>query len=655
MSSKKIGWHFPPTNGGIGAGFNDSGVAHFAGTPMISLAREVIQNSLDARDALNEPVNVSFDVFKIQDKTAFGGDELHRTIKSCLREVSDESDKRARVALSAADKILGKKTLTFLRVSDRNTKGLHGAHWATLVKKQGSSVKDSEDAGGSHGIGKNAPFAVSSLRTVFYWSRFKRDGKHTEQFQGKAVLMSHVGPDDAETQGIGFFGLKENCREISGNRIPIYVRRAEQAKCRGNGTSLWIAGFPDRRGWQKRIACSVVENFLCAINDGKLTVTIDPNDEQEKNNLVEINRDTLKDWFSYLRRNCDKDQKDGLGEAQAFYDLLTQKVPYQEEVYQDPDLGRCRLLICVGENFPSKVALIRQTGMLITSQQKSLMRFRRVQEFCALCLFEDHSGNVLLRDMENPQHDQFEPERLEDSKVEMGKQALGRVVKWIRDKIQEHAAPPEATEVESLNELENLLPILEPDDAFDIPRGNGREKALGAVQMEIRLKPRRLPRLSADIEDGEEDLDDDSGDEGGSNTGGGGGGDGNGHGPGDGDGTGGTGNAGAGGHTVPERPFLIRDVRFVPTGDQGKRCRFGFTPGDTGQVRLRLREAGDSMLQTRDDLKVLRDGEERLLAKERFMLKKDERVFFDIVGDFPVAGRAWSIDAFALPHGDEEK
>ena len=94
MSNRKIGWHFPPTNGGIGAGFNDSGVAHFAGTPMISLAREVIQNSLDARDAPNEPVNVSFEVFKTQDKTEFGCDELHRTIKSCLKEVSDESDKR---------------------------------------------------------------------------------------------------------------------------------------------------------------------------------------------------------------------------------------------------------------------------------------------------------------------------------------------------------------------------------------------------------------------------------------------------------------------------------------------------------------------------------------------------------------------------------
>ncbi len=44
----KIGWRFPPTNGGAGDGFNDSGIAHFKGSPISSLARETIQNSLDA-------------------------------------------------------------------------------------------------------------------------------------------------------------------------------------------------------------------------------------------------------------------------------------------------------------------------------------------------------------------------------------------------------------------------------------------------------------------------------------------------------------------------------------------------------------------------------------------------------------------------------
>ena len=651
MNSKRIGWNFPPTNGGIGAGFNDSGVAHFGGTPMISLAREAIQNSLDARDTLTDPVNVSFELLKVKNKKAFGCDELHRTIESCLREVFDGSDEKAKMALSAAEKILRERTLTFLRVSDRNTKGLHGAHWATLVKKQGISVKDTEDAGGSHGIGKNAPFAISPLRTVFYWSRFEREGEVVEQFQGKAVLMSHKGSDGAETQGTGFFGLKEKCLEITGKKIPEDVQRVERAEHRGKGTSLWIAGFSGRPGWQKRIACSVIENFLCAINDGKLTVTIEPDEEQQESELLEIKKDTLKDWFSYLLRHCARDQKDGLLETRAFWDLLTQKVPHQVKELPDPDLGRCRLLICVGEKFPSKVALVRQTGMLITSQQKGLMRFRRVQDFCALCLFEDPSGNALLRDMENPQHNQFEPERLAADRVEHGSRVLSRVVNWIRDEIQKYASPPEMTQTSALDELEDLLPSLEPDDAFGPPRKNKGEQSLGATQAEIRLRPRRLQRFSPDIEGDAEGIEDGPGDDGGGTTGGGGGEHGDGHGPGDGDGTGGTGNTGTGDEPKPERPFLLEDVRFIPLPKQEERCRLSLTPGDTGKVRLRMRECGDSMLETRDDLMVLVDGEKKSLATTRFWLEKGKRASFDIAGGQPITKCAWSIEAFTENRG----
>ena len=51
-----FGWRFPPTNGGRVDGFNDPGIAHFSGSPYSSLARETIQNSLDARDNHDEPV-----------------------------------------------------------------------------------------------------------------------------------------------------------------------------------------------------------------------------------------------------------------------------------------------------------------------------------------------------------------------------------------------------------------------------------------------------------------------------------------------------------------------------------------------------------------------------------------------------------------------
>ena len=59
-----IGWKFPPTSGGSGDGFNDSGIAHFKGSPISSLARETIQNSLDARKSRVEPVHVDFELIE---------------------------------------------------------------------------------------------------------------------------------------------------------------------------------------------------------------------------------------------------------------------------------------------------------------------------------------------------------------------------------------------------------------------------------------------------------------------------------------------------------------------------------------------------------------------------------------------------------------
>lgn len=260
----KIGWCFPPTNGGRVDGFNDPGIAHFDGNPLVSLARETIQNSLDAK-AGSGPVQMSFEIQEVAREDSLGRDELAAAINACLQEIKDDDDK-ARGMLSHASELLQRNKLPYLRVSDRNTTGLRHGHWKALVKLQGASVKEKRSAGGSHGIGKYAPFAVSPLRTVFYWTQFEQDGASHELFQGKAVLMSHAepGPVASETQGTGFFGIVDRCRELSGDSIPKRIRRVERGEGRGNGTSLWIAGFRTDDDWQAGIARSVIANFFYA-------------------------------------------------------------------------------------------------------------------------------------------------------------------------------------------------------------------------------------------------------------------------------------------------------------------------------------------------------------------------------------------------------
>ena len=344
------GWRFPPTNGGRVDGFNDPGIAHFSGFPYSSLARETIQNSLDARASPDQPVDVVFEMIELSPDNV-GRTELAAAFDACRKEV--DPDDPAQPELIRAQEVLAGERIPFLRVSDRNTTGLRGEHWRTLVKKQGASFKaDLEGAGGSFGIGKYAPFAVSALRTVFYWTCYEEEGRTRERFQGKCVLMSHQH-DGEEVQGTGFYGLRDGCVEMT-TSIPDCFRLTMPGSRPIHGTSLAIAGFMEARNWRRRVASSVIENYFYAIDRGQLKVLIEPGDGE--GDLFEIDVSTLGSWFATLldeSPGSEDEQAEGgnsLSQARAFWEISDNNAPPIEK--QDQDLGHCRLWIRVGEGCP---------------------------------------------------------------------------------------------------------------------------------------------------------------------------------------------------------------------------------------------------------------------------------------------------------------
>lgn len=648
MSGRQIGWKFPPTNGGRVDGFNDPGMAHFGGNPLASLAREIIQNSLDARDPTisdGVSVHVSFEIQEIERRDALGREELARAIEACITEVEETGDDdKAHSMLTEAKRLVRRQKLPYLRVSDRHTTGLRDRHWRALVKMQGASVKERTDAGGSHGIGKYAPFAVSLLRTVFYWTRFDEGHRRAvEKFQGKAVLMSHR-VDSVETQGTGFYGLVDGCREIENEAIPERIRRVERAGRRGNGTSLWIAGFQTSDAWQRRIARSVIGNFFYAIDTGMLSVTIEPDKELEQRQLLEINKSTVPNWFEYLLpsehgNDSDSEEEEAIWEAYRFWELLDAGDPTAEK--EDNDLGHCRLWIRVSDELPSKVGFVRGTGMLITTQQRGLLRFPGLRDFIAVCVFDAKKGNELLRRMENPQHNQFEPDRLPaDSEKRLGHAALKRVVKWIREEIKKHASPPRSAVATDLDELAKYLPDLEPEDPLDPAEATGDEVAFGGSPV-VRLKPRRQAKVAST----ESEVDDGDGEDAG-NVGGGGTGEntgdgGDGTGEGEGSARAGHGSRGgsAGGEGVP-----LSDVRFVPNVRGENRYRVSFTARGSGRVRIDFYEAGDSSPIERADVRAVSPGGGDV-SLENLELTQGQRIEIEITGTEPIGGRSWRLRA----------
>jgi hypothetical protein len=175
--AKSIGWHNPVDDSDQWDGFNDSGIEHFAGSPIRHLAREVNQNSLDS--ANGPTVRVVMRHHQVETDSIPHVDELKKTIELCKVAAKHESPKAEQFFSVATDE-LKKKRISVLEISDFQTHGMrgpseNGTPFYAFTKASGQSRKPSATATGSFGIGKFAPYAVSKLRTVFVSTVFQDD------------------------------------------------------------------------------------------------------------------------------------------------------------------------------------------------------------------------------------------------------------------------------------------------------------------------------------------------------------------------------------------------------------------------------------------------------------------------------------------------
>lgn len=642
--ASEVGWKFPPTNGGKEDGWNDPGIANFTGAPLSSLARETIQNSLDARNSEAAPVEVVFELLTLN-PAEIGAEELLMAVAASIAAANEQRDSGASQALGKAVDILGRKEIPCLRVYDLNTTGLPERNWHALVKMQGLSQKEGLlGAGGSHGIGKYAPFAVSALRTVFYWTCYRdQNQQEVEKFQGKAVLMSHGGAAN-RTQGTGFYGITDACEALA-DSIPARFRLQEKNGALVHGTALLVTGFSEERNWRNRIASSIIENYFYAIDKGNLKVIIEP--DSDATTLLEIDSSTLGNWFGMLE-TADDEEEEGtaLKHAKAYWELADGTIPPIEK--QDHELGHCNLFIRVGEGLHNRVALVRRTGMLVTDQQAKLQKFPLHQGFAAMCVFEDQSGNELLRRMENPQHNQLEPDRLPQEERDKGHRALTRIAKWIRDEIRKQAGPKETGQTTMLSELAVYLPDQYPDEPFDDAANDGdagtKERGFGD-RITLKLKPIR--RSAAALPSPEEDDAEGYGDDVGGSGGGAGSGDGGGGGtggPGEGEGEGGVGGQSGG---AVRKLLPISAVRVLPIPGSGNRYRLSFKPHRAGTARIEIQEAGDSSTSPLEDVRAA-DGD--AVART---LTTSERASFEIVADRPILDRALRVEAVEVSKNED--
>ena len=632
-SNTNIGWNFPPTGGGVQDGLNNPGAAHFKGNRLHHLAREILQNSLDARIDSKTKVNVTFEL-KIFDRCRVpGADELIEHIDACIVESQNQGNSADEEELCRAKSIFKDETVTFLKIYDSQTTGLTEKNWNALVKGSGTSIKSDETAGGSHGIGKYAAFTISSARTVYYWTAYVADHSNrqiVEKFQGKSMLMHHTFEGN-DRQSIGFWGELEECRELSTANVPSEFRIIDQSRQPTQGTAIWIAGFSGDDGWQDQIAKLVIENYFYAIEEDLLEVILEP--DSDSDNPIEINSSTLDKWLEHLESSGDAESKDIASYTRIYLDFLRDK-PCAAEL-DDEDFGICKFWIELGENLPRHVALVRNTGMLITTSQKNTSNFRSVYDFISLCYFESPEGNQLLRKMENPQHDQFLPDNLTEDQREGGKRALKRITDWIRKSVRDKAVRRKEKTTQQLSELSRYLPLHLSEGPLDTDEeGDKSFGEYGEITMKRKTNLNTFPSpiVTTGDDNGQSDEDIVTNGSNGSN--------------GKNGGKGGTPND----HGDVEiwKNVDITDVRVLPDGTTNGVYHVSFVSKQTAQVNLKFRIAGDQGSKVRESIQAVsisNDGKLTLSKLSTYSVQKDRRFSLKIFDSSNSSNFAWIVTA----------
>jgi hypothetical protein len=588
-----IGFEFPLDQSGQWDGFNDPGMEHFTGNPFQHLGREVPQNTIDATET--SPAKIRISLIKVAMSDIPDVDTLRATVELCAKSADEDDGDKSSKFFADARKLLARPDVAVLQISDHNTTGVrgpceNGKPYFALMKATGQSRK-AETSTGSYGIGKFAPFTVSALRTVFVstvWQDSQAGWHH--YVQGKSVLMSFLDHEGSTHRGTGFWGVKNKCQPVEGqlSTIPSWLRRAaaEDELAHSAGTTISVVGFVATKGWESVLAANIVENFFGAIARGELEVEIEGGLIISASSLPAL----LNDPALSAAISDQEGEPERFQNAGSYLRTLSDDAEVIRVSTENLHLGECELRIRIGEGLPKKVAVLRN-GMLITEGMQNLKRFGDFKEFVAVLECKSTKGLALLRGMEPPRHDAFEPDRLPPDKRSVGRLALKEISKWVRDMLQRYAQDPVSEET-NLDELADFF----ADEAQDGAAKRRDENPSGAIIIRARaVKPKQgrsigaadAPLPAEQAED-EAEGDRERGEQSGSGSGGAGA---KSERTGDDASSSGQPEGGAGkSPTVATRAIAVRDVRAIPL-DTSRR-RIAFTPLQTGIIRLELQDSG---------------------------------------------------------------
>ncbi|MGR0319453.1 hypothetical protein [Agromyces sp. ZXT2-3] len=415
MTLTGYGFHFEAQGRGGYEGPNIPAAEHFSGTDIEqALAREFIQNSLDAKAKGESIVEVDFDLQSMPVDQIPGVDQLREVLPRVVKITEDEQ-LEGRDALSAALTSVRSEHVPVLCVGDSGTRGLTGSEsiddqfspLSVLTRSVGASAGD-EDRGGSFGIGSSVGVLASRMRTVAYVT--KAIDKDEPVLAATTRLAGFRDGDGVLRLGTGHLtnlAVEHDLEYPKGiDRIGPFVPRVS------NGTDVYVldyvgAGAADGLRTIKR---SAAENFWAAIHEGRLIVRGSTDDGDWV-----LSADTLED------------------ELVADEILAESTLPFYR-AFRDGQVKAARLTT-VGD-VELRVTTLDVPDRFRATQlmRKPLMKVENIRHqvvsvpYAAVFVCRDEKGNELLRSIEPPAHDRWNAR---------GRRSNGAAVKQIKDFIRE--------------------------------------------------------------------------------------------------------------------------------------------------------------------------------------------------------------------------
>lgn len=477
-------WRFPGNNYTTDNGLDTADMETFKKDAMSSLAREVCQNSIDARrNGAVGPVRIEFKSFTISNDDIPGRNDLEKQIQNCLDTWA--THKKISSQLKEMLEQIKKDEICCLRISDFNTTGLVGVSgeekspWRYLI--HGSGISDKSDtSGGSKGIGKFATFVTSYFNTVFY-STITEKGE--TGFEGICKLCSAKMENTTEkTQGIGYFGSSDKNEPVN---IAFSMDKTFNRKLTDYGSDIYIIGFKNPKEWQKDIISKILDSFMSAIVFGTLEVVV---------NDIVINADELKNIVFNDDFITTKIKKSVISQ----YLLLADKEHRFEDVITIDDLGTAKLYLMEFDSEHEDLAT--NDCVMIRYPYMKIKDIKKISTLpcSAMCIIENNDLNKILRNIENPQHTDWEFKRIEDEaeRTEV-RNIYNNLLEQIRKIITDHLSSSDNTKTD-IEGAGDYIPGVDPD--ISSKPTEKKRKIVDKASIRNKIKTKEL-NLNASVPD----------------------------------------------------------------------------------------------------------------------------------------------------------